>query len=124
MHDARLVPGPLSTLDLFLTWLREGKPDNARHLLVDPAWLDRALKLGWADLRSPRNFMVDTQEEGQPWPEWLGARVETKAGAQRYAFHFTLTEGHWLIKDWVAEEPARASASRVASPDSSGGRKP
>ena len=83
-----------------------------------------ALKLGWAELRNPRNFLVDRQEEGQPWPEWLGARVETRAGAQRYAFHFTLTEGHWLIKDWVAEEPARSSASRVASPDSTGGRKP
>jgi hypothetical protein len=124
VHDARLLPGPLATLDLFLIWLREGKPDNARHLLVDPAYADRAIKLGWAELHNPRNFLVDTQEQGQPWPEWLGARVVTKAGTQRYAFHFTLTEGHWLIKDWVAEEPARSSASGVASPDSSGGRKP
>jgi hypothetical protein len=124
VHDARILPGPLTTLDLFLGWLREGKSDNARRLLVDPAFLDRALKLGWADLRSPRNFLVDRQEEGQTWPDWLSARVETKAGAQRWVFHFTLQEGHWLIKDWVAEEPARANASRVASPDSTGGRKP
>jgi hypothetical protein len=124
VHDARIVPGPLEALDLFLTWLREGKPDNARHLLVDPAFLDLARGLGWAELRSPRNFLVDMQEQGQPWPEWLGARVETRAGIHRYAFHFTFTEGHWLIKDWVAEEPARASASPDARPDSTGGRKP
>jgi len=64
VHDARLLPGPLATLDLFLSWLREGKIDNARHLLVDPMFLDMARKLGWADLRSPRNFLVDMQEEG------------------------------------------------------------
>jgi hypothetical protein len=124
VHDARIVPGPLASLKLFLSWLREGKPENARHLLVDPAQADQALKLGWADVRSPRNFLVDRQEEGQSWPDWLGARVQTKAGVQRYVFHFTLQEGHWLVKDWVAEEPARSNASRLAPPDSTGGRKP
>ena len=124
VHDARVLPGPLATLDLFLSWLREGKPDNARHLLVDPTFLDMALKLGWAELRNPRNFLVDMQEEGQAWPDWLGARIQTKAGAQRWVFHFTLQDGHWLIKDWVAEQPARSTASRTASPDTTGGRKP
>jgi hypothetical protein len=124
VHDARVVPGPLATLDLFLSWLRQGKPDNARHLLVDPMFLDMALKLGWADLRSPRNVTVDMQEEGQAWPEWLGARIVTKTGPQRWVFHFTLQDGHWLIKDWLAEQPARPTASRTASPDSTGGRKP
>jgi len=123
VYDARIVPGPLATLDLFLSWLRQGKPDNARHLLVDGTFLGLAQNLGWADLRSPRNFLVDRQEEGQSWPDWLGATVETKAGVHRYAFHFTLQDGHWLIKDWVAEE-ARSSASRVVPPDSTGGRKP
>ena len=124
VHDARVLPGPLATLDLFLSWLREGKPDNARHLLVDPMFLDLALQLGWADLRSPRNVIVDMQEEGQAWPEWLGARIVTKTGAQRWVFHFTLQDGHWLIKDWLAEQPARPTASRTAPPDSTGGRKP
>ena len=124
VHDARILPGPLASLKLFLSWLREGKPENARHLLVDGALVDQALKLGWADVRSPRNFLVDRQEEGQAWPEWLGARVQTKAGVQRWIFHFTLQEGHWLIKDWVAEEPSRSNASRLAPPDSTGGRKP
>jgi len=124
VHDARILPGPLATLELFLTWLREDKPENARHLAVDPALADQAIKLGWAELRNPRNFVVDQQEEGQSWPEWLGVRVETKAGVQRYAIHFTLQEGHWLIKDWVAERPAGSNAARIASPDSTGGRKP
>ena len=122
--SARVVPGPLATLDLFLSWLREGKPDNARHLLVDPMFLDMALQLGWADLKSPRNVTVDMQEEGQAWPEWLGARIVTKSGPQRWVFHFTLQDGHWLIKDWLAEQPARSTASGTASPDSTGGRKP
>ena len=124
VHDARFLPEPLATLDLLLTWLREGKPENARHLLVNPALVDAALKLGWAELRTPRNFLVDRQEEGQSWPDWLGARVDTRSGAQRWIFHFTLQDGHWLIKDWVAEEPSRSNASRIASPDSTGGRKP
>jgi hypothetical protein len=123
VHDARVLPGPLATLDLFLSWLREGKSDNARHLLVDPMFLDMAQKLGWADFRNPRNFLVDMQEEGQSWPEWLGARITTKTGAQRWVFHFTLQDGHWLIKDWLAE-PQAPTASRPASPDSTGGRKP
>jgi len=124
VHDARILPGPLATLELFLKWLREGKPENAGHQAVDPALADQAIKLGWADLRNPRNFVVDQQEEGQSWPEWLGARVETRSGAQRYVLHFTLQEGHWLIKDWVAERPAGSNAARIASPDSTGGRKP
>jgi hypothetical protein len=124
VHDARILPGPLATLELFLKWLREGKPENAGHQAVDPALAAAAIKLGWADLRNPRNFVVDQQEEGQSWPEWLGARVETQAGAQRYVLHFTLQDGHWLIKDWVAERPAGSNAARIASPDSTGGRKP
>jgi hypothetical protein len=124
VHDARILPGPLATLDLFLTWLRERKPDNARHLLVDPTFLDMALQLGWADVGSPRNFLVDQQEEDRPWPEWLSAQVKTKSGTQRWVFHFTLQDGHWLIKDWIAEQPTPASASRPASRDSTGGRKP
>ena len=124
VHDARVLPGPLATLDLFLSWLHEGKPDNARHLLVDPTFLDMALKLGWADLKSPRNFVVDMQEEGHACPDWLGARITTKAGSQRWVFHFTLQDGHWLIKDWLAEQQAPNRASGPASPDSTGGRKP
>ena len=121
VHDARVVPGPLATLDLFLSWLRDGKLDNARHLLVDPTFLDMAVKLGWGEPRSPRNFLVDMQEQGQSWPEWLGARIVGRSGAQRWVFHFTLQDGHWLIKDWLAEQQA---PSRSVSPDSTGGRKP
>jgi len=39
-------------------------------------------------------------------------------------FHFTLQDGHWLIKDWLAEQQAPTTASQRASPDSTGGRKP
>jgi len=124
VYDARLVPGPLHALDLFLGLLRQGKHDMARRLLVDPTLLDRAIAAGWADLRSPRNFVVDRKEEGQPWPDWLGARVQGRSGTQRWVFRFTLQEGHWQIRDWVAEEPPRANATRLAPPDSTGGRKP
>ena len=125
VHDARVLPGPLATLDLFLSWLHERKTDNARHLLVDPKQVDVALKNGWADLKSPRSFLVDMQEEGQSWPEWLGARIENNKGdARRWVFHFTLQDGHWLIKDWLIEPLAGATESRPASPDSTGGRKP
>ena len=124
LHDARLVPGPLATLDLFLGLLREGKHDSAKRLLVDPTFLSMAIASGWAESRSPRNFVVDQQEEGQPWPDWLGARVTDRTGTKRWVFHFTLQEGHWLIRDWLAEEAPRSNAARVPPPDSTGGRKP
>jgi hypothetical protein len=130
LHDARLVPGPLATLDLFLGLLREGKHDSAKRLLVDPTFLTMAIASGWAELRSPRNFVVDQQEDGQPWPDWLGARVTDRTGTKRWVFHFTLQEGHWLIRDWLAEEspraghPALPGPARVPPPDSTGGRKP
>ena len=124
IHDGRIVPGPLATLDLFLTLLRDGKQDGARRLLVDPAFLRLALAAGWAEPRAPRNFVVDRQEEGQPWPDWLGAKVTGRTGTQRWVIHFAFQEGHWLIRDWLAEESPRANAGREAPPDSTGGRKP
>ena len=122
VHDARLVPGPLATLDLFLALLRQGKSEQARRLLVEPSLVDLALAAGWADLRSPRNVVVDRQQDEQPWPDWLGARIQTRTGVHRWVFHFTFQEGRWLIRDWLAEQPA--NAVRVSPPDSTGGRKP
>ena len=124
LHDARIVPGPLASLDLFLSLLRDGKHDNARRMLVDPARLDQAVAAGWAERSAPRNFVVDQQEEGQSWPDWLSANVTNRTGTRRWVFHFSLQDGHWLIRDWLAEETPRANAGREAAPDSTGGRKP
>lgn len=122
-HDARFVPGPLETLRLFLIALRRGERERAKSLLVDPALVDAAKAAGWAAERSPRSFVVDRQEEGQPWPEWLGARITGANGPRRFVFHFTLRDGRWLIRDWIAEETPRPG-SAAGSPAKTGGQRP
>ena len=124
VHDARIVPGPLATLRMFVSALREGNRDQARRLLMNPAFLELALAAGWADTRSPGNFVVDRQEEGQGWPMWLGARVRGVTGLRRWVFHFALQDGRWLIKDWLAEASPQAEATRGAARDSTGGHRP
>jgi hypothetical protein len=124
VHDARVVPGPLETLRAFVALLREGHRDEARRLLMDPQFLGLALAAGWADNRSPSSFVVDSQEEGQRWPIWLGARVRGVTGERRWVFHFKLQDGHWLIKDWLAEESPRTDAAPGARRDSTGGHRP
>jgi len=124
VHDARVVPGPLETLRAFVALLREGNRDQARRLLMDPQFLGLALAAGWADNRSPSSFIVDSQEEGQRWPIWLGARVRGVTGVRRWVFHFQLQDGHWLIKDWLAEESPRSYAVPGAPRDSTGGHRP
>ncbi len=122
-HDARFVPGPLETLRQFLYSLRAGENERARRLLVDPDFLEFARAAGWAAARSPRSFVVDRQQEGLPWPEWLGARVTGATGTRRWVFHFTLREGRWLIKDWIAEEAPRPEPAGSA-PARTGGQRP
>jgi hypothetical protein len=124
VYDARVIPGPVSTLRLFVAALREGNRERARELLVNPMFLELALAAGWADTRSPGSFVVDQQEEGQGWPTWLGAQVRGATGTRRWVFHFTLQDGRWLIKDWLAEQPPRADAAHGAPRDSTGGHRP
>jgi hypothetical protein len=125
VHDARIVPGPLATLRLFISLLREGNRDQARRLLLNPDFLGLALAAGWADTRSPGSFLVDRQEEVQSWPTWLGALVRGPNGPRRWVFHFALQDGRWLIKDWLAEEEGpRPDDRRRAPRDSTGGHQP
>lgn len=124
VHDARTVPGPLSTLRLFLDDLRRGDREGARRLLVNPDFLELAVAAGWATSRSPRTFVVDRQEEGQPWPQWLGARVAGPTGERRWVFHFVLRDGRWFIREWRAEEPPRPGPGRGAATDKTGGNRP
>jgi len=122
-HDARYVPGPLETLRQFVSSLRAGENERARHLLMNPDFLEFARAAGWASSRSPRSFVVDRQQEGVPWPEWLGARVTGATGPRRYVFHFALRDGRWLIKDWIAEEAPRP-APAAGAPARTGGQRP
>ena len=123
-HDARLVPGPLETLRQFLVALRAGERERARRLLVKPELLEAARAAGWAATRSPRSFVVDRQPEGVAWPEWLGARIsDAKGTPKRWVFHFTLHEGLWLIRDWIAEGSPRPDTAGSA-PARTGGQRP
>lgn len=124
VHDARILPGPLATLRQFLAALREGNREQAGRMLANREFLELALAAGWADNHSPGNFVVDRQEEGQSWPEWLGARVRAGTGTRRWVFHFTFQDGRWLIRDWLAEETPRSDATRGLPRDSTGGHRP
>jgi len=124
VHDARVLPGPLATLRLFLVSLRRGEHEAARRLLVNPDLLVLAEAAGWASGRSPRTFVVDRQEEGQAWPRWLGARVTGPEGVRRWVFHFTLRDGRWLISECRAEEAPRPNPTRGAPSDKTGGNRP
>lgn len=124
VHDARVLPGPLATLRLFLIFLREGNREQARKLLMNGDFLELALAAGWADNRSPGQFVVDQQEEGQSWPEWFSARVHGVTGTRRWVFHFAFTEGRWLIKDWIAEAAPQPAPGPVAPRDPKGGNRP
>jgi hypothetical protein len=123
VHDARIVPGPLSTLRLFLQSLRQGDRAGARRLVENPDLLELAVAAGWASGRGPRTFVVDRQEEGQPWPQWLGARVVGPHGVRRWVFHFVLRDGRWLIRECRAEETPRPSA-REEDTEKTGGNRP
>lgn len=119
-HDARLVPGPLATLRLFVLRLREGDREQAARFLADPALLEDAIAQGWHRTTGPAEFVVDRQEEGTAWPEWLGARVRGVDGARRWVFHFTLRDGRWLIREWIGEVAPPAAGARSA-PGKTGG---
>lgn len=122
-HDARILPGPLSTLHLFLSLLREGNREGAKRLLVNPDFLEFAISAGWGARRSPRAFVVERQEEGQSWPDWFGVREQFAGGTRRWVIHFAFQEGRWLIKDWIAEQP-RAETARGLPADTTGGHRP
>ena len=125
VHDARIVPGPLATLRMFVSLLREGKRDQARRLLLDPVFLELAVAAGWADTRSPSNFLVDQQEEHQNWPTWFGASVRGPQGTRRWIIHFAMQDGLWLIKDLIAEGAAPPMVkARPAPRDTTGGHRP
>jgi len=124
VQDARLIPGPIATLRAFVQALRERNRDQALRLLADPQYLVLAQAAGWAEHRGAGTFVVDRQEEALRWPTWFGARVRGASGERRWVFHFTFQNGHWLIKDWIAEQPAPgAEAGRpdAAPRDSTGG---
>jgi hypothetical protein len=124
LHDIRVVPGPLATLWRFVSALRNGDREDARRLLVNPDFLELAVAAGWATGRSPRTFVVDRQEEGQRWPQWLGARATGPLGERRWVFRFVLREGRWLIQELRAEEPLRPETGRGGATDKSGGNGP
>jgi hypothetical protein len=110
-QDARVMPGPTVTLRQFLEALRAGDRRAAEEWLLDPTFRVLAEGNGWGALSSPRDFVVDRQEQGQSWPDWLGARVRGRDGRfQRWVFHFELREGRWRIRDFIAEQPAPARA--------------
>lgn len=123
-HEARYVGGPLQTLRTFVSLLRAGDREGARGLLLRSDMFELIEAAGWAQTRSAGSFVVDRQEESQPWPEWYGVRVRGVNGVRRWVVHFAFQGGRWLIRDVVAEEAPRPEAPRAVSKDSTGGHRP
>jgi hypothetical protein len=132
LDDSRTVPTAYSTFVLFIRLLRQQNRVAAARLLEDPAKLDRALSLGWAQGRARGLWEVEYVESDRPWPRWLAVRFRAPKGEQRWIVHFTQKEGRWVIKDWISNErrgttpraPAAASDSARAPqrPKPGGGR--
>lgn len=124
-HDARVVPGPLTTLRLYVSLLRQGRQEQARKLLLQPDLLDRTVAAGWATTVGPSGFVVDRQEDGTAWPQWLGVRVQTPDRvSRRWVIHFVLQEGLWLIRDVLAEGVPPERSMPSASPNPVKGHRP
>jgi hypothetical protein len=124
-HDARIVPGPLATLRLYVSLLRQGNHEQARKLLLTPDLLEFTLAAGWGTTRTPASFVVDRQEEGTAWPEWFGVKVLTgDRVSRRWVIHFTLQEGRWLIRDCIAEGAPPEEPVRPSTPAPTKGHRP
>lgn len=124
-HDARILPGPLATLRLYVSLLRQGNHEQARKLLLMPDLLEFTLAAGWGTTRTPASFVVDRQEEGTAWPEWFGVKVRGADGvSRRWVIHFTLQEGRWLIRDCIAEGAPPEEPVWPTPPAPTKGRRP
>ena len=99
-HDARILPGPVSTLRLFALTLMANDRESAKRLLLDPDRLDDAMAEGWGRSRARGAWTVEYGEENQAWPEWLALKVTGDGGPRRWIFQFTLRDGRWVIRDW------------------------
>jgi hypothetical protein len=108
LHDARVVPGPVSTLRLFALTLMNQDREGARRLVVDPARVDEAFGHGWGSTRAADAWRVENGE-AQPWPEWLGLRIQGDRGPRRWVFDFVIRDGRWVIRGWRPVQPARTA---------------
>ncbi len=119
LDDSRLMPTPYSTWVLFIRLLRQQNRVAAARLLEDPAKLDRAIGLGWAEGRGRGLWKVEYVEPDRPWPRWLAVKFRAPKGEQRWIVHFTQKEGRWVIKEWRSNEPrGTAPLAPAAAPDS------
>ncbi len=105
LHDLRLLPGPVETVNMFATLLIQHEPELARRLLVNPATLDSVQLLGWGQHHGRGAWNIEYGED-QPWPEWLELRIWQDKGWQRWIFHFWIKDDRWVIRDWIPVQPA------------------
>ena len=114
-NDERLLPTPLASFALFVRLLREQNRSAAARLLEDPAKLALAVAQGWATGGGRGVWRVESFEEGESWPTWLGIRFKGGKDKPLYIVRFTQKEGRWVIREWVV--PARTPEA----PPSGGG---
>ena len=112
LDDSRVVPSGYSTFVLFIRLLRQQNRVAAARLLEDPAKLDRAIALGWAEGRGRGLWKVESVQTDRPWPSWFIVRFRAPKGEQHWVVHFTQKEGRWVIKDWL-QEPKSGTTLRA-----------
>ena len=116
LHDSRLVPSPLSTWVLFIDLLRKQNRAGAARLLVNPAKVDEAIRLGWATGRRRGLWSVE-YGESDPWPRWLAIRNTAAPGKPLYAVHFVQRDSRWVINDWLKEPEPLKPGQTPPKPD-------
>lgn len=122
LYDARLVPSPAATFTQFVRLLGERNRAAAARLLATPARVDSAIASGWGTSHGKATWTIEYAEPSQPWPEWFAARYRDAKGDRRYIFHFTLRDGHWVIRDWIPVVGRVPLKGGVSLPDSSAAR--
>jgi hypothetical protein len=115
LDDSRMLPSAYSTFVLFIRLMRQQNRVAAARLLEDPAKLDQALALGWAQGRGRGLWKLERVETDRAWPTWLAVRFRAPKGEQRWIVHFTQKEGRWVIKDWISEK--RSGTTLPAPPE-------
>lgn len=105
LHDARMLPGPTETVNMFASLLVHGQADLARRLLLHPEALDSMLVRGWGRHKGAGAWNIEYGEEAQPWPEWCELKVREDAGWKHWIFHFTIKDDRWVIRDWLPVQP-------------------
>jgi hypothetical protein len=106
LEDSRIVPTVYATFQQFIRALTAHDRAAALRLVARPTLVDSAVAAGWGADRAAHAWQLEEGDVGQAWPRWLALRHDGARGRPRYAVHFALHDGRWIISHWFRERYA------------------